>query len=89
MAGNVWEWVQDERVQSNYNGAPADGSGWCRSGSCPINSLDPNYVAAPRAGERRIRGGSWIDDRYTIRNAYRGRADAIDQDRSIGGRLAR
>lgn len=27
MAGNVWEWTQDE-YHNSYNGAPSDGSAW-------------------------------------------------------------
>jgi len=43
MAGNVWEWVQDE-YHSRYNGAPTNGSGWC-TGACPVNASDSNYNA--------------------------------------------
>ncbi len=42
MYGNVWEWVED-CVNSNYAGAPTDGSAWL-SGDC---------------SKRVIRGGSW------------------------------
>lgn len=43
MAGNVWEWVEDD-YHNSYTGAPADGSAW---------------VDTPRATARVLRGGSW------------------------------
>ena len=55
MAGNVWEWVEDD-YHSNYEGAPSDGSGW-------INN--------PRSGERVQRGGSFIYSSDLVRTSFR------------------
>jgi len=55
MHGNVWEWCQDH-WHSSYKGAPTDGSAWIEGGS----------------SERRIlRGGSWGDDPWLCRSAFR------------------
>ena len=56
MHGNVWEWVQDCK-HDNYNGAPADGSGWTAGGDC---------------SRRVVRGGSWDHDPSDARSANRG-----------------
>ena len=45
MAGNVWEWCEDD-WHASYSNAPTDGSAW-------INS--------PRATTRSIRGNSWLN----------------------------
>ena len=46
MAGNVWEWVEDD-WHNSYEGAPDDGSAW---------------IGKSRADDRVIRGGSWYVD---------------------------
>jgi eukaryotic-like serine/threonine-protein kinase len=46
MHGNVWEWCLDT-YQSNYIGAPSDGSAWIDS--------DRNYLSC----HHQMRGGSW------------------------------
>ncbi|REJ48426.1 MAG: serine/threonine protein kinase [Microcystis flos-aquae DF17] len=56
MSGNVWEWCEDN-WHSSYIGAPTDGSAWS------INDNDNDY--------RILRGGSWYDDPYSCRSAYR------------------
>jgi formylglycine-generating enzyme required for sulfatase activity len=38
MSGNVYEWTED-CWNSNYNGAPADGSAWTSSGDCSARVL--------------------------------------------------
>jgi len=49
MAGNVWEWVEDD-WHASYNGAPADGSAW---------------TGSPRGAARVVRGGGWgVTARY-------------------------
>ncbi|MBW2701108.1 MAG: formylglycine-generating enzyme family protein [Deltaproteobacteria bacterium] len=35
MAGNIWEWVQDE-IHGSYTGAPTDGSAWEDSGDIRV-----------------------------------------------------
>ena len=87
MAGNVWEWVQDE-WHSDYTGAPSDGSGWC-SGICPANASDSNYNASDSA-RRVLRGGGW----YNVNAAYLRAANRSDSDPSYrydyyGGRAVR
>ena len=83
MAGNVWDWVQDE-WHNNYLGAPTDGSAWCSTSEC---------LGTPENPQSRVaRGGSW-----TVVNAYllplkatfRDRISAANQVRNYGGRLAR
>jgi len=55
LAGNVWEWCEDDWHDS-YEGAPEDGSAW---------------VEESRGVARVVRGGSWIDDAGCCRSAYR------------------
>jgi len=55
MHGNVWEWCQDH-WHENYDGAPTDGSAWIEGGS---------------ASDRVLRGGSWYDNPWYCRSAYR------------------
>jgi formylglycine-generating enzyme required for sulfatase activity len=61
MHGNVWEWVED-CYQSNYDGAPTDGSARLRCTN-PVNHVvrGGSWVAwqVPRTG-RSARGGSWV-----------------------------
>ena len=85
MAGNVWEWVQDE-VHTGYNGAPSDGSGWCE-GDCPINASDANYNESNTM--RMVRGGSWRRDASLQRAAGRSSLPPSSQQFEYGGRLAR
>jgi len=54
MHGNVWEWVQD-CANSNYRGAPVDGSAWMR-GNCNRGT---------------VRGGAWHDWGFWLRAASR------------------
>jgi formylglycine-generating enzyme required for sulfatase activity len=86
MAGNVWEWVQDE-YHSNYDGAPHDGSGWC-NGVCPENASDSNYNASDSA-DRVFRGGGWTNGSSGMRSASRHYNAPSTQYYSYGGRLAR
>ena len=86
MAGNVYEWVQDE-WHSDYYGAPSDGSGWC-SGICPVNASDSNYNASDSAYRVR-RGGGWDYDASSLRAAFRDFSAPAYQNRHDGGRLAR
>ncbi len=55
MVGNADEWVKD-CYNSNYNGAPTDGSAWTEGGDCK---------------NRMARGGSWFNDPIILRSANR------------------
>jgi formylglycine-generating enzyme required for sulfatase activity len=74
MNGNVWEWVED-CYQSNYNGAPADGSAL-------IVRDCINHV---------VRGGSWIvwQVPQTARSASRENYAKDNRRAHVGFRVAR
>ena len=72
MAGNVWEWVEDDG-HSSYDGAPVDGSAW---------------VDSPMASDRVIRGGSSHDDARKCRSASRFSTFPTYRDSNFGFRLA-
>lgn len=55
MLGNVWE-ITEDCWHPNYIGAPTDGSAWLTGGECL---------------GRMTRGGSWFNDPWQIRTAYR------------------
>jgi formylglycine-generating enzyme required for sulfatase activity len=76
MHGNVWEWVEDD-WHENYQGAPADGSAW--------KGLETSSI--PRRCV--LRGGSWFEDSWLCRSAFRGRLDAPNRDDYTGFRVAR
>ena len=86
MAGNVFEWLQDEYV-GDYNGAPTDGSGRC-TGACPENASDPNYNASTTAN-RVVRGGGWYYDTVFMRTATRYSLSPSFQGNGAGARLVR
>jgi len=71
MHGNVWEWCSD-RWNSNYKGAPTDGSSWETGTS--------EYLV--------LRGGSWMYDAANCRSAYRVWMAAEDRWWSTGFRVA-
>ena len=86
MAGNLWEWVQDQ-WHSSYTGAPTNGSGWC-TGVCPVNASDSVYNASNSA-IRVLRGGSWYDGADYLRAANRGVNPPAYRFNDFGGRLSR
>ncbi len=71
MHGNVWEWVLD-CYQSNYNGAPTDGSAR-KNDKCEL---------------RVLRGGSFDNWNWFVRSAYRERIWPIVGVRDAGFRCA-
>ena len=85
MAGNVWEWVQDE-WHEDYTGAPTNGSGWC-TGACPVNASDSVYNG--NSANRVLRGGSWNGVADYLRAAYRSYASPAYLYFNYGGRLSR
>lgn len=74
IRGNVWEWLSD-CYHENYEGAPTDGSP--RLSDC----------SAPES--RVVRGGSWGDDVFYLRTAYRLRGPAENGYFTLGFRVAR
>ncbi len=70
MSGNVSEWVED-CWHKNYKGAPVDGAAWYSTdgGDC---------------GRRVVRGGSWFNEPFRLRSAYRGHWTADDRSYSVG-----
>ena len=73
MAGNVWEWVEDD-WHGSYEGAPVDGSAW---------------VENPRGSLRVGRGGSWYHFAFFVRAAGRYDVVPSFAGGSRGFRLAR
>ncbi|TRV04592.1 MAG: serine/threonine protein kinase [Microcystis wesenbergii Mw_QC_B_20070930_S4] len=57
MSGNVWEWCEDDWHDS-YAGAPDDGTAWLQN---------DNHSRTLKC----LRGGSWFDDPFYCRSAYR------------------
>jgi formylglycine-generating enzyme required for sulfatase activity len=91
MHGNVWEWVED-CYQSNYNGAPTDGSARI-SPDCTNHVVrGGSWVAwqVPRNG-RSAPGGSWVwvQVPQPARSASRERYAKNNLRSFIGFRLAR
>ena len=79
MAGNVWEWVQDE-WHPVYEDAPEDGSAWCTENA---DCLNTNSVSRIR------RGGGWGSNADYLRVAYRNHNAPTNQGTSFGVRLVR
>jgi formylglycine-generating enzyme required for sulfatase activity len=73
MHGNVFEWVQD-CYQSNYNGAPTDGSAF------ETNCTDDRRV---------LRGGAWGDPARNLRAAFRDWLGTGIRGSGLGFRVAR
>ena len=73
MAGNVWEWVEDD-WHGSYDGAPDDGSAWNDS---------------PRAAARVRRGGGWGSAADALRASYRSYDVPAGSDYAIGLRCCR
>jgi formylglycine-generating enzyme required for sulfatase activity len=77
MHGNVWEWTKDCWNDSYYDSGswfsskPDDGSAW-ESGDCK---------------KRVFRGGSWFNEPYRLRSAFRGGNFSNDRSDSYGFRL--
>ena len=70
LAGNVWEWLEDD-YHSSYDNVPSDGSAW---------------VENPRASERVIRGGSFLDYASSLRTSNRHYIAPDDSGVNVGFR---
>jgi len=73
MAGNVWEWVEDD-WRGDYMGAPTDGTAW---------------VYSPRGSDRVFRGGSLTGYADDLRAAFRYYFASSYQDERLGFRCAK
>ncbi len=73
MAGNVWEWVEDD-WHADYQGAPRDGSAW---------------VNEPRAFARVGRGGGFNYGERLLRASYRGPGNPDMGNEGMGLRCCR
>ena len=73
MAGNLWEWVEDDWHDS-YSNAPKDQEPW---------------IDRPRGSYRVNRGGSWWNDPQYTRVAIRGWRRPSSRSDNLGFRVAR
>jgi formylglycine-generating enzyme required for sulfatase activity len=76
MHGNVWEWCADDWHKS-YKGAPKDSQIWIKDNK---NYEDPE-------SRKLLRGGSWVNDAWFCRSAFRLSFDARLQDDDVGFRV--
>src|SRR6266508_1374945 len=91
MHGNVWEWIED-CYESNYDGAPTDGSAWISPGCTNHVVRGGSWVAwqVPQTG-RSARGGSWllVQVPQPARSASRDRYAKNNLRSYVGFRVAR
>jgi formylglycine-generating enzyme len=73
MAGNVWEWQEDD-WHGSYTDAPDDGSAW---------------VEDPRGSTRVYRGGSWSHFADGMRASFRSAVSLYDSYDVVGLRCCR
>jgi sulfatase modifying factor 1 len=77
MAGNVSEWILDER-HSSYHGAPKDDRPWCREDDCQNSD-----------GFRETRGSCWYGKAWEMENSRRKGRHEKEQYDFIGFRVAK
>ncbi|NLF58259.1 MAG: formylglycine-generating enzyme family protein [Candidatus Hydrogenedens sp.] len=73
MAGNVWEWCEDD-WHDDYTAAPLDGRAW---------------LGSPRGAQRVFRGGAWFNSARVCRSASRSPETPDHRIYSIGFRVVR
>ncbi|MDJ0704694.1 MAG: formylglycine-generating enzyme family protein [Leptolyngbyaceae cyanobacterium MO_188.B28] len=74
LHGNVWEWCKDH-WHNNYEGCPIDGMAWL------YEDAEPEKVAHV------VRGGSWLNDPWDCRSAFRDFYFPSDAYNNIGLRV--
>jgi formylglycine-generating enzyme required for sulfatase activity len=75
MHGNVWEWCQDD-FWENYRRAPRNGSPRQEKSKKQQNQAN-----------KALRGGSWFNNPYNCRSAYRYYYDRRDDGNLNGFRV--
>ena len=74
MAGNVWEWIQDEYDSAYYQRSPSDN---------PVNyELKTHFLHI----ERVVRGGSWFSTAFLVRTTARAARQSNLQTDTLGFR---
>jgi formylglycine-generating enzyme required for sulfatase activity len=72
LAGNVWEWCEDWYSDNYYR-------------ECMERGTARNPKGPEQGGYRLLRGGSWLDESWYARAAYRNLSDPVNRDSTSSG----